>query len=112
ENPNGSFLSRSPQDGEWRYFSHRRLRDYPLFVTYGVSQAEILAPWQRRATIFYVGGGLITLLLIAFAAVLTLSLRRRERREAALARANERLSEAQRIGQIGDWDYDLRTGEV
>ena len=43
ENPNGTFLSRSPQDGEWRYFSHRRLRDYPLFVTYGVLEAEVLA---------------------------------------------------------------------
>ena len=112
ENPSGTFLSQSPQDGEYRYFSHRRLRDYPLFVTYGVSQAEVLAPWKRRATIFYVGGGLVTLLLFAFAAVLTLALKRREQREAALARANERLSEAQRIGQIGDWDYDLRTGEV
>ena len=51
-------------------------------------------------------------MLIAFALVVTLSLNRRERREAALARANERLSEAQRIGQIGDWEYDLRTGET
>lgn len=112
ENPNGTYLSRSPVDGELRYFSHRRLLDYPLFVTYGVSQAEVLGPWQRRANIFYVGGGLVTLLLIAFALVLTIALNRRERREAALARANERLSEAQRIGQIGDWDYDLVTGEV
>jgi two-component system sensor kinase FixL len=51
-------------------------------------------------------------MLVAFALALTIALNRRERREAALARANERLSEAQRIGKIGDWDYDLRTGEV
>ena len=48
--PNGTFLSPSPLDGQVRYFSHRRLRDYPLFVTYGVLEAEVLAavPPPRR----------------------------------------------------------------
>ncbi len=110
--PNGTFLSPSLFDGQRRYFSHRRLHDYPLFVTYGIAESEVLAVPRHRALIFYVGGGLLTLMLIAFALVVTLSLNRRERREAALARANERLSEAQRIGQIGDWEYDLRTGET
>jgi C4-dicarboxylate-specific signal transduction histidine kinase len=110
--PNGTFLNPSIVDGQVRYFSHRRLRDFPLFVTYGVREADILALPRHRANIFYVGAALVTLMLIAFAAMLTISLNRRERREAALARANERLSEAQRIGRIGDWDYDLRTGEV
>lgn len=110
--PNGTFLTESIVDGQVRFFSHRRLRDFPLFVTYGVLEADVLAVPRHRATIFYVGAALVSLMLIAFALVVTVSLRRRERREAALARANERLSEAQRIGQIGDWDYDLRTGEV
>jgi signal transduction histidine kinase len=109
---NGTFLSPSLFDGEARYFSHRRLHDYPLFVTYGIAETEVLAPSRHRAVIFYVGGGLLTLILVAFALVVTVALNRRERREAALARANERLSEAQRIGKIGDWDYDLRTGDV
>jgi len=110
--PNGTFLVPSIVDGERRYYSHRRLRDFPLFVSYGVLEADVLAAPRHRATIFYVSAGLVSLMLIAFALVVTLSFRRRERREAALARANERLSEAQRIGQIGDWDYDLKTGEV
>ena len=110
--PNGTFLNPSITDGQARYFSHRRLHDFPLFVVYGVRESDILALPRRRADIFYVGAALVTLMLIAFAAVLTISLNRRERREAALARANERLSEAQRIGRIGDWEYDLRTGEV
>ena len=112
QDPNGAFLAPTLFDGQLRYFSHRRLRDYPLFVTYGVGETEALAASRHRATIFYAGGGLLSLMFIAFALVVTLSVNRRERREAALARANERLSEAQRIGKIGDWDYDLRTGEV
>jgi two-component system sensor kinase FixL len=110
--PNGTFLVPSIVDGRVRYFSHRRLRDYPLFVTYGVLQDEVLTVPRHRATIFYVAASLVSLMLILFALLLTLALNRRARREAALARANARLSEAQRIGRIGDWDYDLVTGEV
>ncbi len=110
--PNGTFLGPSIIDGRVRYFSHRRLRDFPLFVTYGVLEGDVLAVPRHRATIFRVGAGLVSLMLVVFALIVTLSFRRRERREAELARANERLSEAQRIGQIGDWEYDLRTGAV
>ena len=110
--PNGTHLGPSVIDGQIRYFSHRRLRDYPLFVTYGVLESEVLAPSRHRARIFYAGAALVSLMLVAFATLLTLGLRRRERREAEMARANQRLQEAQRIGQIGDWDYDLSTGAV
>jgi len=108
----GTFVAPSPRDGMVRYVSHRRLREYPLFVAYGVLETEVLAPSRHRARIFYVAAALVSLLLIVFATVLTVALNRRERREAELARANRRLQEAQRIGQIGDWHYDLRTGET
>ena len=108
----GTYLGPSPRDGRVRYVSHRRMRDYPLFVTYGVLESEVLAPSRHRARIFIAGAALVSLMLVAFAALLTLVLSRRERRVMELARANQRLQEAQRIGQIGDWDYDLRTGEL
>lgn len=108
----GTFLAPSPRDGLVRYVSHRRLPDYPLFVTYGVLESEVLAPSRHRARIFYAGAALVSLVVVAFAVLLTLFLGRRERREAELASANFRLREAQRIGQIGDWHYDLRTGET
>ncbi len=110
--PNGTFLNASIIDGRVRFFSHRRLRDFPLFVSYGVLEDDVLAVPRRRASIFYAGAGLVSLMFIGFALLVTLSFRRREQREGALARANERLSEAQRIGRIGDWEYDLRTGET
>lgn len=112
QDPNGTHLGPSVMDGQVRYFSHRRLDNYGLFVTYGVLQSEVLAASILRARIFIAGAMLVSLILIAFAAFLTLYLSRRDRREVELARANERLREAQRIGQIGDWDYDLGTGAV
>ena len=108
--PTGTYLGTSAADGVARYFSQRRLRDYPLFVAYGVPEAEVLAAPNHRARIFIGGAVLVSLVIIAFAGLLTLYLSRRDRLVAEMARANERLQEAQRIGQIGDWEYDLRTG--
>jgi two-component system, LuxR family, sensor kinase FixL len=109
--PNGTYLTVA-RDGIARYFSHRRLRDYALFVTYGVPETEVLAPSRHRATIFISGAALVSIVIIAFAALFTLYLSRRDRLVAGMARSNQRLREAQRIGQIGDWDYDLKTGET
>jgi two-component system, LuxR family, sensor kinase FixL len=111
-NPSGTYLGTGADDGVARYFSQRRLRDYPLFVAYGVPRADVLAPSRHRARILIAAAALVSLFIIAFAALLTLYLDRRERLVAEMARANERLQEAQRIGQIGDWDFDLRTGAV
>ena len=109
---NGTYLGPSPRDGVVRYVSHRRMYGYPLFVTYGVLESEVLAPSRHRARIFIAGAALVSLMLVAFAALFTVVLNRRERRETEMAQANRRLQEAQRIGQIGDWDYDLRTGAI
>ena len=108
----GTYLGPSRIDGVMRYVSHRRVSNFPLFVTYAVPEAEVLAGPRRRARIFVAGAALLSLTLIAFALFVTIALTRRERREAEIAAANQRLEEAQRIGQIGDWDYDLRTGET
>lgn len=108
----GTFLGPGRFDGLVRYVSHRRLRDYPLFVIYGVPESEVLAPSRHRARIFFAGAALLSVVFIAFALLLTVFLNRRERRERELGSAKRRLEEAQSIGQIGDWDYDLRTGEV
>jgi C4-dicarboxylate-specific signal transduction histidine kinase len=108
----GTWLGPNPRDGLVRYVSHRRMHGYPLFVTYGVLESEVLAPSRLRARIFIAGAALVSLMFVAFAALFTLMLSRRERGEAEMAEANQRLQEAQRVGQIGDWDYDLRTGET
>jgi signal transduction histidine kinase len=107
--PNGSYVGPSSIDGLVRYFSHRRLADYPIFVTAGTSQDEALAPVRRRASI-YVGGMVgLTLFLIVSAGLIMRAVQLRQRRAQALATANERLRAAQRIARIGDWDYDPET---
>lgn len=111
-NPNGTYLGPSALDGKVRYFSHRRLPDYGLFVTYGVLESGVFRPSQRRAGIFIAGAAALSLVLFAFALFLTLGLTRRERREAEIEQTNLRLQEAQRIGRMGDWEYDLVSDEL
>jgi two-component system sensor kinase FixL len=108
----GTALVSSPRDRVMRYVSHRRLRDYPLFVAYGVPESEVLASPRPRARIFFAGAALLSMLLIAFAVLFTLLLDRRERRTAEMELTNRRLREAQRIGQIGDWHYDFTSDET
>lgn len=110
--PNGTYLGPSSLDGHVRYFSHRRLRNFPVFVTAGVSRTVAMAPIEGRARIYYSAMTALTIatLLIGF---LTFSaLNARQRRAEALADANRRLSNAQRVAKVGDWEYDVRSGAV
>ena len=112
EDPNGTYLGPSALDGMVRYFSHRRLDDYPLFATYGVLESDVLESVDRRRRLFVGGAALVTLVTLTFALALMALLRRGERWSAEVAEANARLQEAQRIGQIGDWEYALGSGDV
>ena len=108
--PNGTFLGASAPDGVRRYFSHRRLKDYPVFVTAGVAEDDVLADVRRRARLYYGGLTILSLAILAAALMLVRGLRRRETAARELSVANLRLVEAQRIGRIGSWDHDLQTG--
>ncbi|WP_213982622.1 ATP-binding protein [Sphingomonas sp. dw_22] len=110
--PDGTYLGPSSIDGIWRYFSHRRLARYGLFVTVGVGQSDVLAEVQARARQSRLAMAGITLAIFAFAAFAIAGLLRRQRAALDLAAANERLREAQRIGRIGDWEYDLRSDRL
>jgi C4-dicarboxylate-specific signal transduction histidine kinase len=111
-NPNGTYLGPSVLDGQVRYFSHRRLKDYPLFVTSGVALSAILAPVEKRALAYFIGAAVVTMMTLAFVGLLIVHLDRRQKQADAINEANRRLQEAQRVAQIGDWDYDLVSGAV
>ncbi len=110
--PDGTYLGPSALDGLVRYFSHRRLDDYPLFATYGVMEQDVLAPVTERRRYVIAGSILVTLVTLTFVFGLLSLLRRTEERATQLASANQRLSEAQRIGQIGDWAFSLADGKL
>lgn len=110
--PNGSYVGPSSLDGHVRYFSHRRMPDYPIFVTAGISQAATLAPIERRARLYFAVMGLLTVASLLLAALIIVSIRRRHAHAKALTAANDRLRAAQCIARIGDWECDLETGAI
>jgi len=110
--PNGSYLGPSSLDGHVRFFSHRRLANYPIFVTAGTSYDAALEPVHRRSRLYHTAMGLITLVSLLLAGLILMGIRRRHAHSRALSAANARLRDAQRIARIGDWECDLQTGAI
>lgn len=105
--PNGSYIGPSVLDGKVRYFTHRRLPSYGLFVTSGRPIELISARIANRkfTLLLFLAFALVTILASAVAAIVYR--RRRQKELLNLVESNRRLQEAQRIGKIGDWNLRL-----
>ncbi|GGD85508.1 hypothetical protein GCM10011515_01470 [Tsuneonella deserti] len=112
ENPNGTYLGPSSLDGLVRYFSHRRLSGFPLFVTAGVSHSAAISAAHRRTLGYFGVMGAMSVFGLFMAWAVQREAVNRKRKSVELAESMRRLREAQRIGKIGDWEYDLETGVV
>ncbi len=110
--PDGHYVGPSGIDGIMRFFSHRRLHGYPLFVTSGVAVDAVFAPVVARERTYLLVASLLTIAIFVAAGMLIRGVSRRERQVEALAGVNSRLSEAQRVGLMGDWDYDVATDRL
>lgn len=110
--PNGTYVGPSAFTGIRRVFSHRRLSDYGIFVTTGIAERDILRGEEARTVRVRGMTTGITLALALFAGLAMHALRRREKAARDLAGTNDRLHEAQRIGGIGDWEYDIATDRL
>jgi len=78
----GTFSQRGSIDGIERIYSYRRVGDYPLYATYGLSYESVWASW-RRNMLAYALLCLAAMGLLVTAAVLV---RRYDRRESEAAR--------------------------
>lgn len=99
-------------DGVKRVYAYRVLEHYPFYVIAGLSEADMMAAWQRRSLI--VGG--LGLVLFGCLGVVLVWLFRAQKRELLAAedlrRHQEQLKSAQRIAQVGSWEIDLSTRAV
>lgn len=104
-NPNGSYVGPSVLDGIPRFFTHRRLAKYGLFVTSGIPLETVASQMvRRRFATFAIMAASMTAIIIATILLLILVVRR-DRMLRQLLEANYKLNEAQRLGNMGDWDY-------
>ncbi len=84
--PAGSYTGPGGVDGQLRMFNYRRMKDYPVIVTIGTLEADVMAPVRRRAARNGLVAGLATLFVVFVAATGIVMLGRQQR-------ANERLRE-------------------
>lgn len=110
--PDGSYYGPSSLDGVWRIFSHRRIEEYGVFATSGVSMDKILSTIEARQRFQLAMLLAAAAAIIAAAGLLVAGIGQRKRQLATLAAANAKLNEAQRIGGMGDWDYWPSTDEL
>lgn len=103
--PNGSYVGPSVLDGIPRYFSHRRLSRFDLFVTSGVPSTLVGERVAQRRSV-QLAIMMAAILAILGASVVLLAFIERGRRHIdRLKMSNRRLIEAQKVGLMGDWDY-------
>ncbi|RIX43603.1 MAG: EAL domain-containing protein [Rhodocyclales bacterium GT-UBC] len=93
-------------DGVSRYYVSRHLEAYPFYVFAGVAEEDVRAIWLNRVSTIVV----ISLVLLAGIALVFLQLFRIRRGESQMAAdlilKRGQLETAQRIAQIGSWEFD------
>ncbi len=93
----GSYVAPSIVDGITRIFSYRALRDYPLVVVIGTSQAAALAEHDARASRYVVAAAGITLVILCLGCFALRQVDRSQRAEEAVRRLNAGLES--RVGE-------------
>lgn len=94
DHPNGQYISRGYFDGTKRLLSYRTLKDYPLVVSVGVSEADTLAEVDQRQNYYWLTASLISILVAVFSFFLIVALSRKDR---AVEQLRERESQLKRL---------------
>lgn len=106
----GSYRAVSPVDGITRYYSYRALQSYPLVVSIGMDEQEVLRAVNLRVFGYYIVAGLVSLIVLGFIFVLLKNIKRQRVIERSLRQTHEDL-EAQvreRTRQLSLANQDLR----
>ena len=77
--PNGSIVGPGKLDGVMRIYSYRTFHDYPLLVTVGAAEQDVLLPSSQRRARNYVGAGLVSAMMAFLAGLLMTALARKRR---------------------------------
>ena len=84
--PVGSVRGPGKLDGVLRYYSYRTLKDYPLIVTVGVAEQDVLFAASQRRARNYLAAALVSGVMAFFAVLLMTALERKRRTVGQLER--------------------------
>lgn len=100
--PNGEYWGASAIDGKRRLFSHQRLPDYPIFVTSGVGESDILAPATRRAGWFLSLAAALTLVLGALLALYARHIANQEQAQRRFDQMRDEFAHSARVSSLSE----------
>ncbi len=100
--PNGEYWGPSSLDGKRRLFSHRRLTNYPIFVTSGVGEEDILAPATRRAGWFLSLATALTLLLGALLVLYARHVSNQEQAQRRFDQMRDEFAHSARVSSLSE----------
>jgi PAS domain S-box-containing protein len=92
QRPIGSYFGNGQLDGVARYFSYRTLADYPVIVTVGSAEADVLAEFYDRRMRYLWAAGLVSVVISGFATLLILWLASQRQAAAMVARSRARFN--------------------
>lgn len=104
----GIYHRESPVDGVLRMVAFRRLGRYPLYAVAALADHDTLANWQQSfsRTVQF------ALLMTLGAALVTVTLRRKERLEQEVRRHAEKLALALKAANAGTWYWEAASGRL
>lgn len=108
----GQFLATSPLDGITRVHSYRTVKGYPLVVLVGMSEAAVVARFEQDKRVYLWWASGVSLVILAFAAMVLFQIARRESANERLRASEERFALAVRGANDGIWDWNLQTHEA
>jgi PAS domain S-box-containing protein len=105
--PAGDYEAPSVLDQSRRLFSYRALADYPLIVTAGVLEEDVLANFEGQKTRLIVIAGILSLIFLGVAAIQLHRLTERKENERVLRTSRALLARAQEMAAIGSFERDF-----
>jgi signal transduction histidine kinase/DNA-binding response OmpR family regulator len=109
--PVGHYYARGNLGTDFRYFSYRTLRDYPLIVLVTVPEPEVLKAFYQLRTFYYLGALIVSCLVVLFTGLLIANLSERKRAEEDLNEAKEAAESANRAKSefLANMSHEIRT---
>ena len=108
----GTFIHTSNADGIKRLKAYQHLPEYGITLVAGLDLEAALTPIRHRARGSYALAVVVSAAISILVLYLSLLLRRHGETEAELEAEHRILREAERIGQVGSWQWDLDSNRL